>query len=123
MTKWTDQQYLEALKRVQQRAGNCRVEDYKTYRQPTDPTVQAVITKFRTFNRAKMACGLPLTKKGPKGPRKRLCAVLEADLPPRRGTRRRCLRCDEHFLSYDLTHRICDPCKLMKAWHDGLEWL
>jgi len=122
MTKWTDQQYLDALKRVQQQAGSCRVEDYKAHRREDDPTVQAVITRFHSFNRAKIACGLPITIKRRRTIRRKP-DLLETDLPPRRGTRRRCLRCDEHFLSYDLTHRICDPCKLMKAWHDGLEWI
>jgi len=34
---------------------------------------------------------------------------------------RKCLHCNEKFVSEDFSHRLCDACKQSSAWHEEQE--
>jgi hypothetical protein len=54
---------LAALQRVYAACGSCSQDDYAALRASTEPSERTIRCRFGTFNKAKVAAGLPCTVK------------------------------------------------------------
>ena len=58
---FTEAQMLAAIKRVYATCGSCTQEDYTALRMDSEPSERTIRCRFGTFNKAKVAAGLPCT--------------------------------------------------------------
>jgi hypothetical protein len=93
--KWTDEQMLDGLKRVHGLVGYCGVLEYKTHRLPADATAEAIVGRFRTWNRAKTLAGLPIQVKMVRDGTR--VDPDEADLKPQKRQMYPCWKCGVKF--------------------------
>ena len=89
---YTEAQILAALNRVYAACGSCSQEDYAALRASTEPSERTIRCRFGTFNKAKVAAGLPCTV------RKRYSAHnLMRGLPPAPTSFYPCWRCKKKY--------------------------
>jgi ribosomal protein L37AE/L43A len=93
--KWTDEEMLAAMKRVQAMTAFCGVSDYKAHRLPTDPTAEAIVARFRTWNKAKLKAGLKIQVKMVRDGERMQCDEAELNRPKR--TLYPCHKCGVKF--------------------------
>lgn len=60
---WTDEEMLDALRRVYAAAGSCTQLEYAALRLDSEPSERTIRVRFGNFNRAKIQAGLPITVK------------------------------------------------------------
>lgn len=115
--KWTDAQMLQALVRVQAMTGCCGLSQYDHHHLPTDPSARAIITRFRSWNRAKVQAGLPIQVKVTKRRSKRICD--EETLPPIPRQSYPCWMCGNLFkgLGRRKGNWHCDTCTTILNYH------
>ena len=93
---FSDEQIAEALRRVNAVCGTCSFEAYLEHRLPTEPSPWGIIYRYKRFNAAKVAAGLPIVvkvqvKKKPKAP------VFETELKPAKRSTYPCHKCKQPF--------------------------
>ena len=96
--KWTDDEMLAALKRVQTMTQFVGVSEYRILRLPTEPSSEAITGRFRSWNNAKIKAGLAI----------RLKTVLvrdgerlqddEEEMPVAKRTKYPCWKCHRPFM-------------------------
>lgn len=94
--KWTDQDMIDAMIRVQALAGFCGVNEYRQHCQRTDPTSGAIVSRFRKWNLAKIQAGLPIQVKMVRDGEK--LGMDEVELERQKRTKYPCWRCKRPFM-------------------------
>lgn len=90
---YTKEQMLAALKRVYAACGSCSQDDYSALRASTEPSERTIRCRFGTFNKAKVAAGLPCTVK-----KRRSAHNLMRGLPPAPTSEYPCWRCKKRYV-------------------------
>jgi len=93
--KWTNEQYLEALHRVNQLAGVCGIKEYRQHKRTVDPTPEAVVSRFGSWNRAKIEAGLRIQVRIKRDGT--IVEEEEVELPPVQRTTYPCHICHKPF--------------------------
>jgi len=89
---YTEAQMLAALNRVYAACGSCSQDDYAALRASTEPSERTIRCRFGTFNKAKVAAGLPCTVK-----KRHSAHNLMRGLPPAPTSFYPCWRCKKNY--------------------------
>ncbi len=90
---YTEAQMLAALNRVYAACGSCSQDDYAALRASTEPSERTIRCRFGTFNKAKVAAGLPCTVK-----KRHSAHNLMRGLPPPPTSEYPCWRCKKQYV-------------------------
>ena len=118
---YTKEQMLVALKRVYAACGSCSQDDYSALRANTEPSERTIRCRFGTFNKAKVAAGLPCTVK-----KRRSAHNLMRGLPPAPTSEYPCWRCKKRYVGkgHKQGDYFCYACReMVQEMASNMAWL